>query len=759
MDGRALRAPHGNRHLTLMKNPLMKLGWFDHLRKTSVILQSEVAECGLACLAMIANHHGNRIGLRDMRQQFPQTLRGMSVDQILKAGRLIGLNGRALRLELEHLGELKLPCILHWGMSHFVVLTKVARTGITILDPAIGKREVKLFDVDRLFTGVAVELLPANKFGITPGTAPLQFRQLWTKMSGVGSSLLAVFGLSLLIQFMMLLAPFQMQMSIDEAIPTNDAAFLTTLLVAVVILLIIQVAVGVLRSLLILHLSNTISFQVASNLFAHLMRLPVEFFERRHVGDIASRFVSLDKIRETLTTSFVEAIVDGMLVIGTLCAMFLYSPALGAIAAGGLGVYALAKWLTHATLRHATEEYIAFNARKDTSFLESIRGITTIRQHGGESDRHGLWQNAMADSLNANTRVGRLTVVQNAVNQFFLNLDAILILYVGALGVMANELTLGVLTATLAYRNQFSQRGAALIDKLQAFGLARLHLERVSDIALANPSKSLENPSAAPITGEGRVEIKGLEYRYGQFDRPVFANLNLTVAPGESITIIGASGNGKSTLLKCLLGMAEPTAGEVLVDGQAAAVAGRGATIAAVLQGDELFSGTVADNISFFGSDFDRERMIDAARWVGLHHVIERMPMQYDTPIGDIGKSLSAGQQQRLMIARALYRNPKVLVLDEATSHLDILSERFINENIRRLKITRICVAHRPETILTADRIYALEDGALTEVPRETMVAMFEKLRSVIATASESNSPVISPFDGRAVTDVVQATP
>jgi ATP-binding cassette subfamily B protein RaxB len=746
-----------------MKNPLDKIGWFDKLGEVPTVLQTEVAECGLACLTMIARYHGKGAGLRAMRQRFPQTLRGMSIDQLVKSARSIGFSARALRLELEHLPDLKFPCILHWGMSHFVVLTKVRHTEIIVIDPAAGRRRIRIADVDRLFTGVAVELQTTADFQPEARTPALKLRQLWSHAPGLTAALVKVFMVSMLIQALALLAPFQLQLTLDEALPTADRSLLTTLLVALIGLLIVQTAVSALRGLLILHVSNTVAYQVASNLFAHLLRLPVEFFERRHAGDVASRFLSLDRIRETLTVTFVEAIVDGLLVFGTLTAMMLYSPMLGAIAACGLIAYGLVKWLTHGPLRRATDEQISANAQKDTSFLESVRGMASIRQFGGEAERHGLWQNALAASLNAGTRVGKISVGQAAASQIATTLDGILIIYFGAFAILSGEMTVGVLTAVLAYRTQFSQRGAALIDKIQILGLVRLHLERVSDIALTTPAAPAgmgEFSGDQEQRGEGRVEIQALEYRYGPFERPVLSGLNLNVAPGESVAIVGASGNGKSTLLKCLVGLAEPTGGQILIDGRAvSARAGHRGIVGSVLQGDVLFAGTVADNIGFFGPALDRQRMVEVARWVGLHHVIERLPMGYETTVGDIGKSLSAGQQQRLLIARALYRGPSVLVLDEATSQLDVLAERFINDNLSRLKITRISVAHRPETILASDRFYVLEDGILAELPRDTMVEMLDRMRGDRAD-SESRADRVRiprqaghPFHGKPVTD------
>lgn len=698
--------------------------WFDGRRQLEPVLQNEIAECGIACVTMIANYYGNRIELRTLRSQCGLTARGSSVSQLTQVGRMAGLASRPLRLEIHDLKNLNLPCVLHWALTHFVVLKAVDAGKITIVDPSVGVRVVRMEDVDRLFTGVAIEFTPERTFQRGAPASPLRFHELWTHMRGVLPAAVSILTLSLALQVLALLAPFHVQLTLDDALVTNDHELLLLLLVAFGFLMLLNTLITCVRSLLVLQLSNTIAFQIASNLYAHLLRLPVDFFERRHVGDITSRFVSLDRIRETFTTTFVESIVDGVLVFGALGLMLLYSPLLTTIAALGLLGYATVKWVSHGPLRRQTDEQISAFARKDSNFLETIRAIVGVQLSGAEGQRFASWQNYYADGINANIGVGRIAILQTTANQLIFGSERVLLIFFGASLVLQGSLTIGMLLAFIAFRTQFVDRGAALIDKFQVFGLARLHLERVSDIALAVRAPEREKLDPALLEeASAQVEIRNASFSYGALERPVFSNINLRIEPGESIAIMGESGHGKSTLIKCILGLLTPTAGTITIGGVPAEVASMGRRrLAAVLQNDRPLSGSIADNISGFDEAFELEKVIRAAKIAGLHHVIMQMPMKYNTIIGDLGNSLSAGQQQRLLIARAIYSEPQVIVMDEATSHLDILSEKTISRNVGELGLTRIIVAHRPETILGAKRIFVLENGTLEEVDRNSFI-------------------------------------
>lgn len=715
--------------MTAFRNTLSLLE-FSRKPRVPVVLQNEAAECGVACLAMIGGFHGRMTTLHGLRQQAGLTLRGATLSQLIQVAGSMGLAARPLRLELEHLGQLKLPCILHWQQSHFVVLTKVERGYIRLIDPAKGECRVPMRDVDQSFTGVALELTPTADFKVQAPEARFGILQLWSGITGFWSAGAQVLGLSLALLLLSLLAPYYAQLVVDEAVSSHNKGLLVTLAIGFGLLTVFQSGLGALRSMLVLVLGNQISIQVGSSLFAHLLRLPTDYFEKRHVGDIVSRFVSLERIREQVTSAAIEAVIDGLLVIVTVALMWLYSPLLVAVVIGAVLLYFLLKYLTFSTLSRATEEQIAATARKDTTLIESMRSIAGIKLFQRGPQRLAIWQNYFAESLNAGFRAGRITVGLAFANQLIFGLEKIIVLYLAATLLMAGEMSLGALMAFLAYKTQFTDRASALVDKWQLLRLTRIHLDRVADIVLTETEAEVFGESLASPGTACSVKFDDVRFRYGSSGPWVLDGAHLDIQPGECVAIVGGSGQGKTTLLKLLLGLLKPASGSITVDGRdlwSSGGAARG-RIAAILQDESPLSGTIAENIAFFDESINMEMVMRSSMAAGLHSDIMRMPMNYQSLVGDMGSALSGGQRQRLLVARALYKAPGVIVMDEATSNLDVMTERLVSSSIKQLAITRILVAHRPETILSADRVVALENGKLVELDRDKVDELFARV-------------------------------
>jgi ATP-binding cassette subfamily B protein RaxB len=695
---------------------------FSGRRRVPVVLQNEDAECGLACLAMVAAFHGLDADLAYWRSRFPSSGRGATLSGIMSAGGTMGLRSRPLRLEPQDMDQLKLPCLLHWDMNHFVVLTKVGRDGITIHDPAAGKRRVGFSEVDTRFTGVALELTPEATFEPRQERTNLEFSQLWRDSSGIGRALGFVLLLSLSLQAFAILAPFYMQLVIDEAVSGADHSLLSVLAFGFGLLLLIQVGSTWLRSTLLLLFSAQLSVQVAGNLLHHLLRLPMSFFERRHVGDVNSRFSSLDQIREQLTSGVIEAIVDGVMMLGTLGMMLLYAPKLTVVVLAALAIYALLRFALYSRQATYLEETIRTQAKRDSNFLETLRAMQGVKLHGRENQREVLWHNHYVDTQNAMIRSGRLSILQSGSNGLLFGLENIFVIYLGAAMVMQNALSVGMLFAFISYKSQFAQKSSGMIDKWLQFRLVRLHLDRVADIALTPRESDPELPCAMPPSEHGAtLEIEGVNFRYGPTDPWILSGASARFEAGSSTVIVGPSGGGKTTLMKVLLGLLEPESGELRINGVDVRKLGFREFrrhVGAVMQDDALLAGSIADNISFFDESPDQQHIEACARIAAVHDDILRMPMGYQTLIGDMGNSLSGGQRQRVLLARALYRRPRILFLDEATSHLDVQLEALVSRGIANLKITRVLIAHRPETIRSADAALALVGGALVSIPQ-----------------------------------------
>jgi len=683
-------------------------------KRLPVVLQTEAAECGLACLAMVAAHHGLRTDLPTLRRRFALSLKGATLADLIRMAGALQLNARPLRAELDHLPQLALPCVLHWDLNHFVVLASVRRGVAVIVDPAHGVRRMKLAEVSRHFTGVALELAPGADFVARSERQRITLRQLLGRVTGLKRSLLQIFALALALEAFVLLSPFFIQWVVDGVLLSADRDLLVTLGVGFALLVLMQVAAGALRSYAVLYLSATLNVQWIGNVFSHLMRLPLAWFEKRHTGDVMSRFGAIQQIQQTLTTHFIEAVLDGLLVVATLAMMLFYSVTLTAIVLGAVAVYALLKWAFFKPLRNATEEAIVHDAQRATHFLESLRGVQAIKLFNRQQDRQARFMNVVVDAMNATLATRKIDLLLSMSHKLVFGLERVAVIWVGALLVMQQSFTVGMLFAFIAFKEQFATRVSGLIDKGVELSMLKLQGERLADIVLTAPEE--DAPQAAEGRElEARLALREVSFRYADGEPEVLSGLSLVVEPGESVAIVGPSGCGKTTLLKLMLGMHAPDSGEIAVGGVSLARIGLARwrdMIGTVMQDEPLFAGSIADNICFFDVDPDPAWIEECARLASVNEEIEALPMGYHTLIGSMGATLSGGQRQRILLARALYKRPRFLFLDEATSSLDVDRERLVNQAVAQLELTRVIVAHRPETIASADRVIVLQQGA-----------------------------------------------
>lgn len=684
---------------------------FGVFKKLPMHLQTEAAECSLACLSMIASYYNHELSVSDLRQKFPLTLRGTNLKQVIDIASQLNLSARALRTELNNLKEIRLPAILHWDFNHFVVLKKVNGKVFEIHDPAQGVRHLSYQEISEHFTGVAVELQPTVDFETHKNSQKLHIHQMWSNLRGLVANLGFILVFALTIQVLVLVAPYFIRLVVDEIVLSQDHDLLLVIGLAFVLLQLLKTsAIGV-RSWIVLHVGTLLNIQLVNNLFNHLIKLPLEYFQRRHVGDIVSRFMSVDEIRKLLSNGLIEAIVDGMMVITSVVVMYFYSPTLASIALGAVLIYTAVRLLLYRPHRRALEELIVKQSKEETIFLETVRAIQTIKSFANENTRQSLWQNRFLDKANANIKLSKFDIAYKTGHELVTGMEYIAIIWVGALAIMDAKFTVGMLIAFLAYRMYFSNQSQSLVDKLFEFRLLRMHLDRISDIAHTDTEQHLDTERSLlePLTG--KIELRNVSYRYSENDHYILKDLSLTIEPGSSVAIVGQSGCGKTTLLKIMMGLLQPTSGTVLIDGvnvQHLGLRNYRMATASVMQDDTLMSGSISDNISLFDPQVDHKRIQHCAVATHIAEDILKMPMGFQTLVGDLGNTLSGGQQQRLLLARALYRGPKVLFLDEATSHLDTTTEKKINATIAQIGITRIMIAHRAETIASAQRVIDL---------------------------------------------------
>jgi ATP-binding cassette subfamily B protein RaxB len=694
----------------------LRLSPFGTLR-VPMLLQTEAAECALACLAMVIGAHGHRTDLPTLRQRFSLSLKGATMADLMRMAGELHFNPRALRVELSQLQQLAVPCILHWDLNHFVVLTAVKGNTVTLHDPARGVRRLKLHELSQHFTGVALELTPAADFAPKVERQSVKLQHLIGTVRGLKRSLAQIILLALALEIFVLGSPFLLQWVVDDVVVSNDRDLLLTLGIGFGLLVLLQVIAAALRSWAVLHLSATLNLQWLGNVFAHLMRLPVAWFEKRHAGDVWSRFAAVQTIQKTLTTHFVEALLDGLLVVATLAMMAFYSLTLTAIALAAVAAYALLRWALFRPLRQASEETLVHEAQQASHFLESLRAVQSIKLFNRQADRQARFMNRVVDAMNAGIATRKLDLLFSVSHRLLFGLERVAVVWVGALLVMDQKFSVGMLFAFLAFKEQFAQRVSALIDKGSELRMLRLQGERLADIVLAAPEDA-GVPRLSERALEPHIEMRGVSFRYADNEADVLHGVSLVIEPGESVAVVGPSGGGKTTLLKVMLGIHAPQHGQVRVGGVPLAQVGLShwhAMVGTVMQDDALLTGSVIDNISFFDASPEVSWVMECARVAAVNEEIEAMPMGYHTLIGEMGSSLSGGQKQRLLLARALYKRPKVLLLDEATSALDVERERIVNQNIRKLNLTRVIVAHRPETIASATRVVVLHEGRVTQ--------------------------------------------
>lgn len=686
-------------------------------------LQTEASECGLACLAMIASHYGYKTDLATLRRQFSISLKGATMAQLMRHASVMQFSTRPLRAELDELTQLQLPAILHWDLNHFVVLKSVSRRWngkitLSLLDPAVGERSLALEEASHHFTGVVLELTPTPKFQPQEVRKKVSISQLTGHIVGLRTAVIKVIALAFALEIFVIASPLFNQFVMDDVIVSGDRELLNVLVIGFALLMATQTAIGLSRSWFLMRWSMDVSYQWSSRVFSHLTNLPVAFFEKRHLGDVVSRFGSMGAIQNTLTSLLVESVLDSLMALLAFGMMMLYSVQLSAIVIITVVLYALLRWAFYTPFREASQERLVLSAKESSHFIETLRAITPLKLFRRQEQRLGQWLNLKMDVQNRDIKTQKLSILFRLANTTLFSVQSLAVFYIGAGQVMQNALTIGMLMAFSSYSGTFSTRLFSLIDLFIDVKVLSLHCERLGDIVLeeAEVSSTIERQLSHI---EPTITLKNIKFRYADGEPFVLNGINLTIPAGQSIALTGPSGCGKTTLCKIILGLLKPTEGEICIGGipiTQLGLANYRQLVGTVMQDDVLLTGSIQDNISFFDIPIQQTHVEQCALKAAVHDEIAAMPMGYQTLTGEMGSGLSGGQKQRVLLARALYKRPQILVLDEATSHLDASNEKKVNAALSKLQLTRIMIAHRAETIDAAERVVSLIDGKAIEV-------------------------------------------
>ncbi|MFT3771499.1 MAG: peptidase domain-containing ABC transporter [Minicystis sp.] len=679
-------------------------------RRVRPILQTCEADCGAACLAMILDYFGSAARLSDCRERCGGGRDGVTARAIAQAAQSFGLRARAFSVDPPAMRHVKLPAIIHWESDHFAVVERWSPRGVDIVDPAMGAYRLTTAEFDAGFTRLAMTFEPDARFERRRGARPSSWRAylpvLWS-LPGVRGALVQILGASLVLQVSALALPLFTQALVDHVLPSSAASNLLPILGAGLLIWVLAEAVAnYLRSSLLIYLQGRLDAQMMLGFFEHMLTLPFRFFEQRASGDLLMRLGSNAVIRAMLTSQTLSMLLDGALVFTQLIILLAFDRVLGGVVFG-LGVVQVALlWFTLRRVYGLTQRHLAAEAASQSYVVEAIVGIATLKASGGEARALERFSGLFFKQLHLSLKLSHLEALVETALGGLGTLAPLLLLWVGATRVLAGAMSLGTMLALNALAALFLAPLASFVSNGQRLQLVGAYLERIADVLEAEPEQDPERVQA-PAGRVGRIELDHVSFRYEPQAPPVLWDISLTIAPGQKIALVGRTGAGKSTLARLLLGLYLPSEGEILYDGVPLHRLNwrtLRSQFGVVLQEPLLFSGSIRQNIAFGNPDLPMESVVEAAEQAAIHEEILRMPNAYETRLAEGGLGLSGGQRQRLALARALAHRPAVLLLDEATSHLDTVTERRIDENLSRLPVTRIVIAHRISTIDNADQ-------------------------------------------------------
>lgn len=710
-------------------------------RRLPMIFQTETAECGLTCLAMVAGYHGMNIGVSELRTRSPVSLKGLSMRGLSKIASQIGMNARVLRCEIDDLRIVSRPALLHWDLQHLVVLKRATGTKFVIHDPSRGIRVLRRGEISDHFTGILIELNPTSDFKKAARKRKLKILDLVGSLTRIRLTLVQVLALSILLELLVLIQPLFIRSVVDLAITNKDLALVHAVAGLLAVAALLQGFANFTRDYAVLRAGTTLNFQMAQRIFGHALKLPLGFFERRPIGHLIERYRATDYVEDFLISSLPLALIDGLVTVLSLSLVFFLSIPLGFLSVFTVAAYFAVRASRYQATRTREQDLVWSKGEENGYLIETLESIFTTKVNALEENRYSNWSNYYTALVRAQRRFGTVNITQRSAKTALIGLNLAFFILIAVSGVFSNAMTIGTLFAILFYNSHFIIRSMTLVERIFEFRLLSVRLDRLEDIVFAEtergqphqlpdiaepliesgPIVSVEpkSPVEPRVSLKGQITIHNLSFRYSPVDDLVLRDVSCQIERGEFVALVGENGAGKTTLMKLLLGLYLPTDGTVFYDdadiSQMELPLLR-SQIGVVTQSDQLLTGTVAENIALFDPEIDMEHVAECAELACIRRDIEKIPMGYSTRVGNIASPFSQGQTQKIFLARALYRRPRILIMDEGTANLDAPSEDSVLTNLENLPLTKLMIAHRAATIRRATRVLSLHGGGLSDI-------------------------------------------
>ncbi|RCX19350.1 NHLM bacteriocin system ABC transporter peptidase/ATP-binding protein [Anaerobacterium chartisolvens] len=693
-------------------------------RRTRVptVLQMEGVECGAASLAMILAFFGKFIPLEELRIACGVSRDGSKASNILKAARKYDLEAKGYRKELENLKEMPMPLVIHWNFCHFLVLEGFGNGKVFLNDPASGRRIVTEKEFSQSFTGITLSFYPTPQFQ-KDRKKPSLISALKNRIKGSETALIYIILVGLALVIPGLVVPVFSRIFVDDILLGGKDSWVIPLLFGMGLTAVLRGILTWLKQFYLLRLETKIAIATSSQFLWHILRLPAEFFSQRFAGDIASRMQSNDKVAKLLSGQLATTALNLVMIVFYFVLMLQYNVILAVVGLAIALINVLYLRMVSAKRIDQNRRLLQDQGKLVGAGMAGLQIIETLKATGSESDFFAKWSGYQAKALNSEQEIGVSSQFLTVFPTFLTGINNTIILTLGGFLILHGQMTIGMLVAFQSLMTSFMDPVTEMVGLGAELQEVEGEMNRLDDV-LKYPIDSQpdgERENIAPNLGqklEGFVELKNISFGYSPLEPPLIEDFSLALRPGRRVALVGGSGSGKSTVAKIVAGIYPPWSGEILFDGQPRSAFPRAVinnSLAMVNQEISIFQGTVRDNITLWDETVSECEMIQAAKEACVHNDFTARPGGYDHPVEEGGKNFSGGQRQRLEIARALVQNPTIIIMDEATSALDPLTEKIVDENIRRRGCTCIIVAHRLSTIRDCDEIIVMERGKIVE--------------------------------------------